>query len=131
MTGMGRGKYADLIKEGDDVLERMRIAMDVEMALVAAIRMRDVASLDSAIAKAEVGWMCALYISAALKNNMDCEQASAGVGSTANSLAAATKLRSELADQQSILEQLKVGECPHVERPYHIPNLISSCSGAK
>jgi hypothetical protein len=51
---MARGKYADLLKEGDTVLERMRLAMDVEMALVAAIRMRDVAALNSAIAKAEV-----------------------------------------------------------------------------
>jgi hypothetical protein len=54
VIGMARGKYADLLKEGDTVLERMRLAMDVEMALVAAIRMRDVAALNSAIAKAEV-----------------------------------------------------------------------------
>lgn len=46
--------HASLIKEADEVLERMKVAMDVEMALAAAMRMRDVCALDAAIAKAEV-----------------------------------------------------------------------------
>lgn len=85
--GMGltqNPKYVPLIKEADAVLEKMRQAMDKEMALVAAIRMKDVSALNAAIAKAQSD------------------------GSTPSSLASAIRMRDELAGQDSLLDELQV-----------------------
>jgi peptidyl-tRNA hydrolase len=84
--GLSQGKYGTLIKEGDRVLETMRVAMDKEMALVAAIRMKDVSALNNAITKAQSG---------------DTTNVPA-------SLSSAIRLRDELMGQASILVEIKV-----------------------
>jgi myosin heavy subunit len=83
--GLSQGKYASLIKEADHVLETMRIAMDKEMALVAAIRMKDVSALNNAITKAQSG----------------------DTATVPGSLASAIRLRDELVAQGSIVEEIK------------------------
>ena len=83
--GLTQGKYASLIKEADHVLETMRIAMDKEMALVAAIRMKDVSALNNAITKAQSG----------------------DTATVPGSLVSAIRLRDELMDQGSIVVEIK------------------------
>lgn len=83
--GLTQGKYASLIKEADHVLEIMRIAMDKEMALVAAIRMKDVSALNNAITKAQSG----------------------DTATVPGSLGSAIRLRDELLEQGSIVVEIK------------------------
>ena len=53
--GLGKGKYADLVKQATEKLRSMQLGMEVEMALAAAIRMKDVSALDVAIERAQAG----------------------------------------------------------------------------
>lgn len=83
--GLSQGIYAPLIKEADTVLEKMRLAMDKEMALVAAIRMKDVTALNNAISKAQSG------------DNSNVP----------GSLGSAIRLRDELVGQASVVDEIK------------------------
>ena len=84
--GLSQGKYATLIKEADQVLEKMRLAMDKEMALVAAIRMKDVSALNNAIEKAQSG----------------------DLSDTPTSLSSAIRLRDDLVGQATVSEEIKI-----------------------
>lgn len=84
--GLSQGKYASLIKEADQVLEKMRLAMDKEMALVAAIRMKDVTALNNAIEKAQSG----------------------DTSDTPSSLTSAIRLRDDLVGQATVSEEIKL-----------------------
>jgi hypothetical protein len=83
-AGMSNGKYADLMKDADRVLDEMKGKMECEMALAAAVRMKDLSSLDAAIKKMQ------FYNDA----------------SKTTQLNAAIRLRDELNGQESLIAQI-------------------------
>lgn len=96
--GLGKGKYADLVKQADSKVKAMQMGMEVEMALAAAIRMKDVAALDAAIEKAQAGYATTIRFRFDLFYS--------GI-TDSNTLATARRMRDELSGQANIVDQIK------------------------